>query len=227
MYEVESLKKTITNDQSLQIGLFVYLNAKLHLFQFYYEFMKKFLDPKKYCLIETDTDSIYCALAEKNIDLCVKPEFKKEYFIQKLEWMPTTVCNLHKEDFIAAKMWNTEWRPSPCCQEQLKYLKRQPGLFKTEHESEKIVALGPKSYFCSNGANKQISKGVCINQNPLTFDQYQQVLTSNDPLTITNRGFRSRNHQMYSYSQKKRGLSSFYCKRKVLGCGVETVPLDL
>ena len=227
MYEVESLKKTITNDQSLQIGLFVYFNAKLHLFQFYYEFMKKFLDPKKYCLIETDTDSIYYALAEKDFDLCVKPEFKKEYFIQKLEWMPSAVCNLHKEDFIAAKMTNTEWRPSPCCQEQLKYLKRQPGLFKTEHESEKIVALGPKSYFCSNGANKQISKGVCINQNPLTFDQYQQVLTSNDPLTITNRGFRSRNHQMYSYTQTKKGLSSFYCKRKVLGCGVETVPLDL
>ena len=105
--------------------------------------------------------------------------------------MPSAVCNLHEEDFIAAKITNMEWRPSRCCQEQLKYLKRQPGLFKTEHESEKIVALGPKSYFCSNsnGANKQISKGVCINQNPLTFDQYQQVLTSNDPLTITNRGF--------------------------------------
>ena len=58
VYEVETLKKTITNDQSLQIGLFAYLNAKLHLFQLYYEFMKKFLDPKKYCLIDFDTDSI-------------------------------------------------------------------------------------------------------------------------------------------------------------------------
>ena len=191
MYEFESLKKTITNDQSLQIGPFVYLNATLHLFQFYYEFMKKFLDPKKYCLIETDTDSISCALAEKDIDLCVKPQFKKEYFIQKLEWMSLAVCYFHKEDFIAAKMTTMEWRPSPCCQEQLKYLNRQPGLFKTEHESEKIVALGPKSYFCSssNGANKQISKRVCINQNLLTFDQYQRDLTSHDPLAITNRGF--------------------------------------
>ena len=229
VYEAKTLKKTITNDQALQIGLFVYLNAKLHLFQFYYEFMKKFLDPKKYCLIETDTDSIYCALAEKDIDLGVKPELKKDYFIQKLKWMPLSVCNLYKEDFIAAKTTDMEWRPSPCCQEQLKYLKRQPGLFKTEHESEKIAALGPKSYFCSssNGVNKLISKEVCINQSPLTFDQYQQVLTSDNPLTIINGGFRSRNHQMYSYIQKKRGLTSFYCKRKVLENGVETTPLDL
>ena len=85
VYEVETLKKAITYDRSLQLGLFVHFNEKLHLFQFYYEFMKKILDSKKYCLIETDTDSIYCALAEQNIDLCVKSKLKKEYFIQKFK----------------------------------------------------------------------------------------------------------------------------------------------
>ena len=73
VYEIKSLKKSVTNDQASQVGLMVYLNAKLRLFRFYYEFVKKFLDPKKYCLIETDTDSKYCALSEESMDLCVKP----------------------------------------------------------------------------------------------------------------------------------------------------------
>ena len=71
---MKSVKKNIVNDQPLQLGLMVYLNAKLHVSQFYYEFTKKFLVPKKYCLIETDADSTYCALVEEDIDLCVQPK---------------------------------------------------------------------------------------------------------------------------------------------------------
>ena len=82
---------------------------------------------------------------------------------------------------------------------------KKNGLFKTEHESEKIVALGSKSYFCHNssGKCKQVAKGVSLLQNRLTFDQYHEVLTSTKGLTFTNRGFQTRNHQMYSYTKKK------------------------
>ena len=155
VYEIKSLKKSITNDQALQVDLMVYLNAKLHLFQFYYEFMKKFLDPKKYCLIETDTDSTYCALSEESMDLCVKPECKKEFFTKQLKWMPLHVRDAHKQEFIASKVSGIEWKPGQCCKDRLKYSKRKPGLFKTEHESQKMVALGPKSYFTvSSGINR-------------------------------------------------------------------------
>ena len=61
----------------------------------------------------------------------------------------------------------------------------------------------------------------------LTFDDYFQVLTSDDTLTIANRGFQTKNHSVYSYKQNKQCLSSFSCKRHVLDCGIETEPLDL
>ena len=121
VYEIKSLKKSITNDQALQVDLMVHLNAKLHLFQFYYEFMKKFLDPKKYCFIETDTDSIYCALSEESMDLCVKPECKKEFFTEQLKWMPLPVCDAHKQEFIASKVSGIEWKLGQCCKDRLKY----------------------------------------------------------------------------------------------------------
>ena len=90
VYEIKSLKKSITNDQALQVGLMVYLNAKLHLFQFYYEFMKKFLDPKKYCLIETDTDSILRSIRRKYGSLR-QTGVQKRIFYGAIE-MDATTC---------------------------------------------------------------------------------------------------------------------------------------
>ena len=75
--------------------------------------------------------------------------------------------------------------------------------------------------------NKQVSKGVSIHQNPLTFENYYQVLKSNTPLKATNQGFMSRQHHIYTYKQEKRGLNSFYCKRQVLEDGIHTIPLDI
>ena len=138
------------------------------------------------------------------MDLCVKPECKKEFFTEQLKWMPLPVCDAHKQEFIASKVSGIEWKPGQCCKDRLKYLKRKPGLFKTEHESQKMVALGPKSYFChSEFRNKQVSKGICIPQNQLSFKQYHHVLTTNTTLFIENRGFRTKDHQVYSYTQKK------------------------
>ena len=83
VYEVKSLKKKIINNLSIQIGLFVYLNAKLTMLYFLYNFLFKSCQTQKLSLLETDTGSYYCALAEHDLDDCVKAEKRWEYFTQK------------------------------------------------------------------------------------------------------------------------------------------------
>ena len=96
-----------------------------------------------------------------------------------------------------------------------------------EYDGDNQICLASKSYFCKGETNKQVCKEVSIAQNPLTFDQYVHVLETGEPLLVENRRFRSKKHKIFSYIQKKRGLSNFYSKRKVLSDGVHTVPLDL
>ena len=40
-------------------------------------------------------------------------------------------------------------------------------------------------------------------------------------------GIVNRNNEVVTYSQERKGFSYFYCKRKVLDCGIRTEPLDL
>ena len=47
IYEIKSLKKKVINDLLIQIGLFVYLNAKLTMLRFLYNFLLKFCQKKK------------------------------------------------------------------------------------------------------------------------------------------------------------------------------------
>ena len=98
---------------------------------------------------------------------------------------------------------------------------------KLEYKGDNQICLASKSYFCEGETNKQVCKGVSIAQNPLTFDQYLNVLETNKPLLAENCGFRTKEHQIFSYIQKKKGLSNFYPKRKVLSNEVHMVLLDV
>ena len=84
-----------------------------------------------------------------------------------------------------------------------------------------------KTYFCEGKSKKQVCKGVSIRQNPLTFEKYFQALDSTQPLSVVNRGFITRKHNVLTYHQEKRGLSPFYCKRVVHLDGIHTFPLNL
>ena len=44
-YEVKCLKKHILNNLPIQIGVNLYMNAKLHMLKFYYLFIKKYTRP--------------------------------------------------------------------------------------------------------------------------------------------------------------------------------------
>ena len=64
-YEVESCKKTIKLKLPIQVGFFVYQYAKLHMLQFYYDFLDKYLDRSDFQMCEMDTDSAYIAISRE------------------------------------------------------------------------------------------------------------------------------------------------------------------
>ena len=62
LYEVKSLKKHVTFDFLIQIGMFVYSWAKLKMLEFVYDCIKKYIPDDCYKFIEMDTDSLYLSL---------------------------------------------------------------------------------------------------------------------------------------------------------------------
>ena len=210
LFEFEMAKKSITLDLPIQIGFFILQYAKLRMLEFYYDCLDRFIDRKNFQLVCMDTDSYYLALAEKDLESCIKPEMREIYMKEKAKWFPRT--------------------SSP---EVKKFDQRTPGLFKIEFEGDMIVALCSKTYCVEKkgeeGKNKvkYSSKGLMkrMGENPIT--RYQNVLSSGENSGSVNTGFRVHENGMFTYSQYRDGLSYFYCKRIVQHDGVSTSPLDI
>ena len=91
----------------------------------------------------------------------------------------------------------------------------------------KQISFTFETYFCNVKKNKQMSKGVCIRQNLLTFDKNYGVLKSDQPLSVINCCFRCHQHKIFLYAQTKKGLNSFYFKRIVLDDGIHSYSKNL
>ena len=117
-----------------------------------------------------------------------------------------------------------------CCKVHELFDKRTPSLLKLEFFGHRIVALTPKTYICNKEQNRRIklaSKGLSTKLNKFHMDTYLNVLKTKRSRLGTNKGFVCKNHQVFTYTQKRAGLSFFYNKWKVLEDGITTIPLDL
>ena len=56
---------------------------------------------------------------------------------------------------------------------------------------------------------------------------FRHVLRTHRSAAGSLKGHRARHNQIFSYEQTKNGFPYFYCKRKVLADGINTVPLDI
>ena len=59
------------------------------------------------------------------------------------------------------------------------------------------------------------------------MEKYRRVIDEIINLTSTNRGFRTINHCVATYEQKKKGLSYFYPKSIFQSEGIHTAPLNI
>ena len=198
-YKVELRKIKINIDRPFQVGIVVYQLAKLRMLQFYYEFLDFYLDRRDFELIQMDTDSMYFALSRERLEDAIRPGYETQFEEEKKRWLA----------------WN-------------KWSNREPGLFKLEKEGTHAIALCSKCYHIKDQATGQAkvsSKGVNKRQNEMRLERFERALAG-DRDVVVNRGFRMRDGSMYTYEQRKLGLSAYYDKRWVLPDGIHTEPLE-
>ena len=82
LYEVELAKAQIEHKEPIIVRFFSLQNAKLRMLELYYNFFTRFCDVNNFEELEMDTDSLYLALAEKELEDCIRPEMRAEW--QKL-----------------------------------------------------------------------------------------------------------------------------------------------
>ena len=79
LYEVELVKSEIEHREPIIVGFFFLQIAKLRMLEFFYKFFKKFCDTEKYEEVEMDTDPLYLALSEENLEDIIVPEKRNEW----------------------------------------------------------------------------------------------------------------------------------------------------
>ena len=87
LYEVELAKAQIEHKEPIIVGFFILQYAKLRMLELYSNFFTRFCDVNEFEELEKDTDSLYLALAEKELEDCIRPEKRAEW--QKL---PSNNC---------------------------------------------------------------------------------------------------------------------------------------
>ena len=227
-YEIELNKSVVKYTLPLHIGLFVYQYAKLHMLQFYYDFVDRYIERPLFQYCEMDTDSAYIALAGDTIDNLVTSEHREHYFRNRSQWLPAECCDDHEEEYVCARMAGCSWTDTEsCCLARKAFDKRTPGLFKVEWRGNGFIGLCSKTYYCFVTTDKYNTKGLSKRHNIINKDTFLAVLTNRRSGSGVNRGFRVRDSSVMTYIQEKAALTYFYGKRKLLANGLSTAPLEL
>ena len=72
LYEVELAKHEIEHKEPIIVGFFILQYAKMRMLELYYNFFIRFCDVNKFEELEMDTDSLYLAVAEKELEDCIR-----------------------------------------------------------------------------------------------------------------------------------------------------------
>ena len=78
LYKVELAKAEIEHNEPIIVGFFILQYAKLRMLELYYNFLTRFCDVNKFEEFEMHTESLYLALAENELEDCIKPEMRAE-----------------------------------------------------------------------------------------------------------------------------------------------------
>ena len=210
LFEVVKKKSRIVQDTPLQVAIGVYSYAKMKLLEFWL-FLDEHLDRNLWCLIECDTDSLYFALARDSLDECVRPEMRNSW-----EKSRDSVLCSQSESLRPDGMTEKQWS------------KREPGLFKLEFKGKGMIALNSKVYYAwDDDAFKKSSKGMQDRNVNLVEKNFKEALFQQRPHFVQNSGFVVDGTTTMTYTQIKRGLSYFYCKRIVQEDGITTTHLNI
>ncbi len=216
IFEVISKKEKLQFTMCHWIGFQTYQLAKLRMLEMEHDFMHRFWPKDCYELVEMDTDSLYFASSTKSLPgLGKQVARKRNHLFSEYRYI--------KRRFLTRR---TDFA---------KHDNRTPGLYKEEWTGTGMIGLGSKVY-CGMGTKLKLTcKVVNKRQNPLGEADFTSVLLTKWPIYAVNKRFKvirgAKGHRVQAevkqYSLTKRGLTWGYYKRKVLPCGIKTVPLDL
>ena len=225
LYEIELAKAHIENKEPIIVGFFILQYAKLRMLELYYNFFTRFCDVNKFEELEMDTDSLYLALAEKELEDCIRPEVR----VERQRLRSNDCVNNFTADAVA------NFFPGTCCVKHKQHDKRELGLFKEEFRCTEMLCLCSKTYCCYDLTSKKFkfnSKSLNkrrvleqIGDGPL--ENYRRVLNKKVNVTSNNKGFRTSNHSVATFEQVKKGLSYFHPKRIVKSDFFHTQPPNL
>ena len=172
-----------------------------------------------------DTDSLYLALAEKELEDCIRPEMRAQW--QRLR-SNDCVDNL-TADAVA------NFFPRTCCVKPKQHDKREPGLIKEEFRCTEMLCLCIKTYSCcdvtSNKfkfSSKGLNKRVLEQSGDGPLEKHRRVL--NEKVNVTSNTIEDSEQTITLFppmNKLKKGLSYFYPKRIVETDGIHTQPLNL
>ena len=224
LYEVELAKEQIERKEPIIVGFFILQYAKPRMLELYYNFFTNFCDVTKFEQLEMHPDSLYLALAEKELEDCVKPEMRAEW--QRLR------SNDCVDSFSTNAVAN--FFPRTCCVKDKQHDKREPGLFREKFRCTEMLCLRSKTYCCYDVtcnklkiSSKDLNKRVLEQSGDGPLEKYRRVLNEKANVTSDNRGFRTNDLSVATYEQVKKGLSYFYPKRIVESEVIHTQPPNL
>lgn len=225
--ELVQSKSKIRLDVPVIVGMFVLDYAKLLMLNFYYRFLIKHIPQTNFCLIQTDTDSVYMAFSEESMFLAVPKANREQFMKEYAKWFAVEYCSNHEKKFFKAVFSNKKWQPCDKCVEMTLYDSKTVGKMHQEWVGKGVVALCSKAYWCIGTDKKYSSKGLSKVHNELSERDYKNVLLHQRLSKANNRGFRMKGDNMFTYQQSRRGLAYLYGKRIVLSDHKSTLPTHL
>ena len=204
LYKVEFVKSKIERREPIIVAFFFLQYAQLRMLELYHKLFKTFCDTEKYEELETDTDSLFEALSEENLEYIILPEKRNEW-----EAIRSRGCTASFTANATDKFF-----PRTCCTAHNKRDKRELGLSKKEIRCSEMLCLCSKTYCCYDRKKNKYkfgSKGL----NERTLDdcadgpmlKYRKVLEEAVDVTATNRGFQTMKHSFAACEQTKKVLS--------------------
>ena len=215
LYEVELVKSEIQHREPIIVGFFILQYAKLRMLELYHNFFEKLCDVEKYEELEKDTDSLYLALSEENLEKIILSEERNERAaIRSRDSTESFTVNATGNFF-----------PRTCCTAHMRHDMREPGLFKEVFRCCQMLCLCSKTYCCYDcKSNKYEVSSKGLNKRTLedcgdgSMSKYRSVLEEAVNFTSTNRGFRTMKRSVATYEQTNRGIVLFlpktFCRRR-------------
>lgn len=199
---VESMKSTVKLNRPIFIGFTVLELSKLHMYDFYYNYMAKTYASDKFDLCYIDTDSFIFTIATKDLHV----------------------------DMTRANCFDTSNFPpdhtayNPLNKKVVGKMKSETG---AEHPLE-LIALRSKMYsllVSIDQETKMTAKGIkksFVHKN-LKHEQYIETLRNRSKTTAQFNLIRSKNHVLRTVRINKDCLSAFDDKRYILSDGIRTL----